>query len=344
MPRASALPDDIEQFSFGEHTNKCARLPLEGLTEALATEYIRACARPKWLHEGERNKLIQTARSYPGSWIRYVGSNGFDKSLARRIGRIVDGRSGVKWAEVDAALDGKEGRAVPWTGLQCKAQERPFIDCFKTGDFRFRILGLRARAASTAPTAPKERPTSPSLKRDRETAQPDENLEVVLPAKKAKKAKQAKQAKKVESRGKGWVQKLNSMQQTMLYCGHNQDLWKYLKKRNLEKHNSLAAWKGIREWTYTPKGREWLKSAGMTPEGVALDHIHAKAGGRIDHAYNCFLMPTSVNSYFKDRWDKEKQEYIGELASATASRFVKWYIEAARKHQIDCSKFSGAGV
>jgi hypothetical protein len=55
-------------------------------------------------------------------------------------------------------------------------------------------------------------------------------------------------------------------------------------------------------------------------------------------------MPTSVNSYFRDRTDKEKDEYIGDLASRTADKFVTWYIEMTRKFRVDCSKFSGAGV
>jgi hypothetical protein len=326
MPRASTLPEDIQQFQFGEYTRKCVPLPLDGLTEALATEYIRSNARPKWMHEGERKKLVEKARSSPGAWIRYIGGNGFDKSLARRIGRIVDGRRGVTWSEVDAALDGDAEDS------RCKAQERQFRDFFKTGDFRVRLLGLRTRAGATTTAA--ERPASPSLKRVRE---PEEDV-------KHKNRKKRKEDKPDKTRRPGWVQPLDSLQQTMLYCGHNQDLWKYLKERKLERYNNPATWKGIREWTYTPRGRKWLKSAGMTPEGVALDHIHPKAGGRIDHPYNCFLMPTSVNSYFRDRTDKEKGAYIGDLASTTAGRFVTWYIDETRKHRVDCSKFSGAGL
>ena len=180
------------------------------------------------------------------------------------------------------------------------------------------------------------RATSPSLVRAREEEEPQRPR----PANQTNQTNQANQAK----RDKKWVQPLDSIQQTMLYCGHNQDLWKYLTERKLEKYNSPSTWKGIREWTYTPKGRKWLKRAGMNPEGVALDHIHPRVGGQIDHLYNCFLMPTSVNSYFGDRVGYEKDEYIGNLASKTAQRFVTWYINETRKQRIDCSKFSGAGV
>lgn len=324
MPRASTLPDDIEQFQFGDYTRKCIPVSLDGLTEALATEYIRSNVRPTWLHEGERRKLIEKARSSPGLWIRYIGGNGFDKSLARRIGRIVGGRSGVTWADVDAALEGGA------EDFRCKSQERQFRDFFKTGDFRVRLIGLRVRAASAAPAAlAAERPTSPSLTRARG---PEEQPQAAQ--------RPAKQAK----RDKNWIQPLDSIQQTMLYCGHNQDLWKYLTERKLEKYNSPSTWKGIREWTYTPKGRRWLKRAGMTPEGVQLDHIHPRASGQIDHLYNCFLMPASMNSHFKDRIDAEKNEYIGALAARTSQKFVKWYIEKTRNLRFDCSKFSGAGV
>ena len=145
-------------------------------------------------------------------------------------------------------------------------------------------------------------------------------------------------------RGKDWLTPIDTHQQTMLYCGHIQDLWRYLKQYDLHKHNNPATWKAIREWTYTESGRKWLALAGMTPDGITLDHIHCKADGIIDHPYNCFLMPGSANSHFKDKWSEEKAQYIGELATRTSFRFVKWYIDESKKYKIDCSKFTGAGL
>ena len=334
MPHASPLPDDIEQTTF-VYTKQRVPLPLDGLTEEIASEFINKNVRPAWLSVGERNKLIKKARANPGQWIRYIGGNGFDRSLARRVGRIVNGRRGVTWAEVDRELDGNI------EGLSLKSGEKGYRSFLKTGLFHVKLLGLRTRGPSA--------PDSPSLRADEEDQEEQEEQEDQEDQEEQEDQEgQVDQVEQVQR--PPCLEPLDSAQQTLLYCGHNSSLRKYLTSRKLKnKKGTLfnwacsATWKAIREWTYTDEGKEYLKRAGVRPDGIVLDHIAPKIYGRIDHPYNCFLLPNSANSYLKDKRDEEKWQHIGQLATQTADKFNAWYVDQARKFDIDCDKFK-AGI
>jgi hypothetical protein len=147
-------------------------------------------------------------------------------------------------------------------------------------------------------------------------------------------------------RPKNWITPLTTVQQTLLYCGNNQDLYDYLKGYDLHWRTGPAVWSAIRKWTYSPTGRNYLKNAGFDrPECLTLDHIHSKNGGRIEHPFNCFLLPGAPNSHFRDAPPETKAWYIGMLAAGTADRFCKWFTDQAnRTNQIDCTKFMAYGV
>lgn len=118
--------------------------------------------------------------------------------------------------------------------------------------------------------------------------------------------------------------------QIFRYAGECDALEKHLKKRHLFRYATPGQWVAIREWIKSKDGRAYLKDmCNLDPEGVQLDHIRPKDSGELNHMYNCYFMPSSVNAHFKDKWDDEKKRYIGERARIKSGRFMRWHSKQA---------------
>lgn len=129
--------------------------------------------------------------------------------------------------------------------------------------------------------------------------------------------------------------------QIFRYAGECDALEKYLKKKGLFRYATTAHWRAIREWLKGQDGRKYLKEmCGLDPDSVQLDHIRPKDSGQLDHMYNCYFMPASLNAHFGDRWDNEKKIYIGDRARTKSRRFMQWYAKQAAA-LIDVGLYSG---
>lgn len=148
--------------------------------------------------------------------------------------------------------------------------------------------------------------------------------------------------KPVEGRDPNLYTPPGAVFQQARYAGMCDPLKKYLVGRHLWRYQGDAHWHGIREWSKTTSGRQYLRDCGLDPESFHLDHIHDKNHTPLHHAFNCYFMPGGANSHFKDRCNDEKMAYIGEQAATISGAFLKWYMEAANKLSIDCSRFSVA--
>jgi hypothetical protein len=129
--------------------------------------------------------------------------------------------------------------------------------------------------------------------------------------------------------------------QIFRYAGECDALEKRLKKRHLFRYATPGHWIAIREWMKSKEGRAYLKNmCDLDPEGVQLDHIRPKDSGELNHMYNCYFMPSSVNAHFKDRWDDEKKRYIGERARIKSGRFMRWHAKQAAE-LVDVGLYKG---
>lgn len=129
--------------------------------------------------------------------------------------------------------------------------------------------------------------------------------------------------------------------QIFRYAGESDSLEKHLKKRHLFRYATRGHWIAIREWTKSKEGRAYLKDmCDLDPEGVQLDHIRPKDSGELNHMYNCYFMPSSVNAHFKDRWDDEKKRYIGERARIKSGRFMRWHSKQSAE-LVDVGMYKG---
>lgn len=307
----------------------------ETFGELQASACIKAVEKQHpWLNltRGRKAKAIESAMKSPGTTVLYDAHNGYWRSSIWPLVRDflilkntgVDPRPG-RPPRPPRSNKKKRGREPATAVVSQEEEEHVYEEKEDTNEpipLGQSVSIEKAPAASTAPA----------------TAAPATN--VIVHAVGVPVGQRPKRA----VRAKDWLMVLDVHQQSILYCGHIQDLWKYLKQRGLHKYNRPATWRAIREWTYTESGRKWLSYADMKPEYITLDHIHARGRGRIDHPFNCFLMPIAANSHFKDNWTEEKEKYVGELAARTSSRFVKWYIDEAGKLDIDCSKFTAVGL
>lgn len=129
--------------------------------------------------------------------------------------------------------------------------------------------------------------------------------------------------------------------QIFRYAGECDALEKHIKKRHLFRYATKGHWIAIREWLKSKEGRAYLKDmCGLDPEGVQLDHIRPKDSGELNHMYNCYFMPSSVNAHFKDRWDDEKKRYIGARARTKAGRFMRWHAKQSAE-LVDVALYKG---
>lgn len=122
------------------------------------------------------------------------------------------------------------------------------------------------------------------------------------------------------------------------FAGTCRPLIVYLKKNGVWDYAGEKHWKAIGKWMHTEEGKDWLRDAGLDPDGASRDHVQAKAEFRFDHAYNCVFMMTGVNAHFQDSSDEEKRVYVG-LQAWNVSDAARKYAWNKMRNGVDMSAF-----
>lgn len=329
----SDTPDGFEQKKFQPLKRKCPPLPLDGLTKAKAALYIKKYARPKWLTKAQRSICIQKAAKSPGNWIIYPPDNGFDSSLANKVGEIVDGRTGVTWDEIDKELQQLNRKGGK---LKMTAGERKYCDFLKTGNLNMNLMGVRVVSSTL------QRPPSPSISIEAQEEpprkqRPQAESTAFTPTSDPPAPQVPHSAKKTK-----WAPTpppADVAQRRMIT--DNPILMNYLRnhpdgnyvKNPYQKVSGLHTMKKtqevskdrikkvITEWLLTTApGKRMLSNADISDQEFTIDRVISRNGH--SHATNCVwnlvLMPSRTNSYFNNADSDEKAAYVGTLAWETA--------------------------
>ena len=328
----SHIPDGFEQRRFQPLKRKCPPLLLEGLTRAKATLYIQKYARPKWLTKAQRSICIKKAANNPGSWIIYPPDNGFDSSLANKVGEIVDGRNGVTWHEVDEELQKLNRRGGK---LKMTSGERKYHDFLKTGNLHMNLMGVRAIPGML------QRPASPSITIEMQEDTPQKPrpqadsvislsnlLEVRKPTHSTQKTKWAPTPPPADVAQRRMI----TDNPVLMDFLRNHPDGNYVKNpyqkvsgvHTMKKTQEVSKdriKKVITEWLLTtPPGKRMLSNADISDQEFTIDRVISRNGHSqaTNCVWNLVLMPSRTNSYFNNTDSDEKAAYVGKLAWETA--------------------------
>jgi len=106
--------------------------------------------------------------------------------------------------------------------------------------------------------------------------------------------------------------KPSKLEQSNRTLGKCFELCTHLGKRKMRRG---LIHKAVKKWlTETADGRELLKGCDVDPDAFDVDHVWAQSMGGPDVVENFHVMPSGVNSFFRDMaWNsKEKRAYVGE--------------------------------
>jgi hypothetical protein len=108
-------------------------------------------------------------------------------------------------------------------------------------------------------------------------------------------------------------------QQMMRCCALNMDLVDMCQTKFNDRQFDQSV---IRKW-FTDKP-ERLEGTGLTVEELSVVHIVPSCLGGISYVYNYALVPTRVNSKFRERFDAFKRMYLGRQTIGIALEFATW--------------------
>lgn len=80
----------------------------------------------------------------------------------------------------------------------------------------------------------------------------------------------------------------------------------------------------IHEWLGTAAGIAHLEACGLAGKDVTVDHVVARRLGGPFHIGNAHLMEKSANSHFHERFDKEKERFVGARQVAISLQLMQW--------------------
>jgi hypothetical protein len=271
-----------------------------------------------WLHSSySKRKVIEMAKASPGRVFMYDGGHGYWRSS---IDRIISNYSQYVRTGTDPC--GSTGDAS--NKKRKRASVRP-----KEAATEVEEEHLYAEEEDDEPCVPQAAAASVEIVATAKAViAPVEGVPLRPP-------------KKIAGKDPELYKPPNPVLQNGRYAVQCEKLVAHLKRKDLWKEASERHWKEAKRFlTKTIDGRDYIKGCGLDPDGVQLDHIHPQNTTPIHHVYNMYIMPSSVNSHFKDRFDDEKKNYIGALATRMSIGFKRFYIREAGKLKIDCSKFN----
>jgi hypothetical protein len=108
-------------------------------------------------------------------------------------------------------------------------------------------------------------------------------------------------------------------QQMLRCCALNMNLVDMCQTKFNDRQFDQSA---IRKW-FTDKP-ERLEGTGLTVGDFSVDHVVPSCLGGISYVYNYALVPTRVNSKFRERFDAFKRAYLGQQTIGIAQGFAAW--------------------
>jgi len=280
-----------------------------------------------WLHSSySKRKVIEMAKANPGRVFMYDGGHGYWRSS---IDRIISNyaqyiRTGIDPFDSTAAVSNKKRKRASVRSKEvAKEVEEEHV---------------YAEEEDEEPCAPQVAAVAVHAREEATTHEPVAAAKVVIAP---VEGVPLRPPKKVAGKDPELYKPPNAVLQNGRYAVQCEKLVAHLKRKDLWKEASDHHWREAKRFlTKTKDGREYVKGCGLDPDGVQMDHIHPQNTTPIHHIYNMYIMPSSVNSHFKDRFDDEKKNYIGALSTRMSTGFKRFYIREAGKLKIDCSKFN----
>lgn len=123
----------------------------------------------------------------------------------------------------------------------------------------------------------------------------------------------------------------------------------YLGNNRLLLAHMIATGKGkmscteVRRWFETtlqtfPKSYE---DEGYSWTTCQIDHILPTSLGGVDHPYNYYILPDTINRDWSGWWTRAKRSYMGMTNYKTFQHFVLWTRSEAELGQVRYNDFGG---
>ena len=133
--------------------------------------------------------------------------------------------------------------------------------------------------------------------------------------------------------------KLSAATKTMQkqsYLGNHADLLAHMKSTGKRKMTTAAVRTWLMKHNTFPAA---CKQQKLLIDDCDIDHILPRSVGGIDHPYNYYILPKTLNKKWSGWWTAHKLTYMGAANAKSAKDFFLWVRDEGDRLQIDYNAF-----
>ena len=118
--------------------------------------------------------------------------------------------------------------------------------------------------------------------------------------------------------------------------GNNVDLLEHMRSNNIGRLRPKTVLKWLKDHD---SFLDAFRQQGLGLEDLSVDHILPSSIGGINHPYNYYILPKSLNNQWSGWWTQEKLTCMGEGNATTFKAFLLWLKEEGDRLGIDYNAF-----